>query len=130
MTDLGTIYPDVNSYAFGENNRGDVVGGSGPEGFARAYIWHGGVMTDLNTRIAEGSAPDYLFFANDINDRGEIAFYAFNTVDHDFHAAVAIPCDELKGRRGRNNVRIVLPTSVRALLQPTNSHRFGVLPIR
>ena len=102
MTDLGTVPPDVNSQAFGLNGSGDVVGGSGCEFICRAYVWHDGVMTDLNTLIAPGSAPDYLLFGNDIDDQGVIALYAFNTVNHASHAAVAIPCDDLPGVPGCN----------------------------
>ena len=118
MDDMGTIYPDVDSVAFGENDRGDVVGGSGLEGFARAFIWHGGVMTDLNTIIADGSDPDYLLFANDINEDGVISFYAFNTVAHAFHAAIAIPCSEVPTRCHQSSLRIVVPSEMLRNVRP------------
>lgn len=66
-------------------------------------------MTDLNALIADGSDPDYLFFANDINDRGEISFDAFNTVDHAFHAAIGIPCSEVPKRCRRGNLEVFVP---------------------
>lgn len=112
IDDLGTLYPDLDSVAFGENDRGYVVGGSALEGVPRAFIWHRGVMTDVNTLIADGSDPDYLFFANDVNERGEISFYAFNTVDHADHAAIGIPCSEVPKRCGKGNLQIVAPAEM------------------
>jgi probable HAF family extracellular repeat protein len=73
IRDLGTLPGDVYSLAFGINDRGQVVGQSYSANFAtsRAFIWQGGVMTDLNTLIPSNS-PLSLLYANDINDRGEI----------------------------------------------------------
>jgi hypothetical protein len=50
-------------------------------------------MIDLNTLVKPGSTPLHLFFGNDINSRGEIAFYAFDQSNGEFHAAMGIPCD-------------------------------------
>jgi probable HAF family extracellular repeat protein len=95
MTDLGVVPGDVGSFAFGLNDRGEVVGGSYDQnGNARAYLWQDGVMIDLNSLVKPGSTPLYLVFGNDINSRGEIAAYAFDQSNDEFHAAVAIPCDE------------------------------------
>jgi probable HAF family extracellular repeat protein len=118
IRDLGAVKrpgkPDVNSQAFGLNDRGDVVGGSGFENIPRAFIWHNGVMTDLNTVLARGSAPDYLWWANDINDRGEISLYALNVVKSEFHAALAIPCSEMRGRceDGIQDLSRIVPAQV------------------
>ena len=94
MTDLGEIPGDFGSIAFGLNDAGQVVGGSCDQNFnCRAFLWQDGVMTDLNTLVKPGSTPLYLFFGNDINSRGEIAFYAFDQNKVEFHAAIGIPCD-------------------------------------
>ncbi|HVO61098.1 MAG TPA: hypothetical protein VMT53_09185 [Terriglobales bacterium] len=133
MTDLGEIPGDFGSVAFGLNDAGQVVGGSCDQNSdCRAFLWQDGVMTDLNTLVKPGSTPLYLFFGNDINSRGEIAFYAFDQSSGEFHAAVAIPCDaNHAGVDGweeaatdasvvpANNERprIVLPENIRERLQ-------------
>ena len=97
MYDLSTLPGDSASLAFGINNKGEVVGGSCVDATlssCRAFLWQDGVMTDLNTLVKPGSTPLYLFFGNDINSRGEIAFYAFNQSSGEFRAARAIPCDQ------------------------------------
>src|SRR5215472_13141093 len=95
MTDLGEIPGDFGSLAFGLNDAGQVVGGSCDQNLnCRAFLWKDGVMTDINSLVKPGSTPLYLFFGNDINSRGEIAFYAFDQLNGDLHAAVAIPCDQ------------------------------------
>ena len=95
IKDLGVIPGDVISGAFGLNDRGEVVGGSCDQNFnCRAYLWQDGLMTDINTLVKPGSTPLYLVFGNDINSQGEIAAYAFDQSNGEFHAAVAIPCDE------------------------------------
>jgi len=96
MQDLSTLPGDSASLAFGINNKGEVVGGSCVDATlssCRAFLWQDGVMTDLNTLVKPGSTPLYLFFGNDINSRGEIAFYAFNQSNGEYHAAMGIPCD-------------------------------------
>ncbi len=72
LQDLGTLPPDDTlSLAFGINSKGQIVGQSiGPDG-SRAFLWENGVMTDLNDLVPPGSP--HLDYANDINDRGEIA---------------------------------------------------------
>lgn len=74
MRDLGTL-GGVYSAAYGINNGGLVVGESTidtAEGVeARAFIWAGGSMTDLNTRV---TMPDgwLVVSARDVNDAGQI----------------------------------------------------------
>lgn len=95
MNDLGVIPGDVLSGAFGLNDHGQVVGGSCDQNFnCRAFLWQDGVMTDINSLVRPGSTSLYLISGNDINSRGEIAFYAFDQNNGDFHAAMGIPCDE------------------------------------
>lgn len=91
--DLGVLPGDTDSGAFGLNDRGTVVGGSCNQNGCRAYLWQNGVMTDVNTLIKPGSTSLYLWFGNDINDRGEIAAVAFDQTNGEFHATLAIPCD-------------------------------------
>jgi len=94
MSDLGALPGDTDGLAFGLNNRGEVVGGSCTPTTCRAFLWQDGVMTDVNTLVKPGSTPLYLVFGNDINSQGEIVFFAFNPSNGEFHAALAIPCDE------------------------------------
>jgi len=95
MTDLGEIPGDFGSIAFGLNDAGQVVGGSCDQNFnCRAFLWNDGVMTDINSLVKPGSTSLFLIFGNDINSRGEIASFAFDQSSGEFHAAMAIPCNE------------------------------------
>jgi probable HAF family extracellular repeat protein len=97
IRDLGTLPGDVFSQALGINERRQVVGLSCTAGFAscRAFLWQGGVMTDLNA-LAPGY-PDHLVFANDINDRGQITGGAFDEEAGESPAFLAIPIDRRNG---------------------------------
>ncbi|MBV9008781.1 MAG: hypothetical protein JO354_06395 [Verrucomicrobia bacterium] len=72
MQGLGFLAGDVHSEAYGINERREVVGLScDGNGNCRAFIWHNGVMRDLN----DFKPADYtktLEQARDINDEGEI----------------------------------------------------------
>ena len=131
MTDLGTLPGDFFSFAFGINDEGVIVGGSCSGFFSgcRAVLWQSGAMTDLNTLVRPGSTPLQLFFGNDINDRGEIAIYAFNPTNGELRAALAIPCDESHadveacaegttpiGTRTGENPKVALPENIRGQL--------------
>jgi probable HAF family extracellular repeat protein len=71
IVDLKTLGDDPLSLAFGINAKGQVVGQSiGADG-SRAFLWQDGVLMNLNDLVEDGSP--YLIFANDINDKGEIA---------------------------------------------------------
>ena len=74
MHDLGTLPGDVYSEALGINDRGVIVGASYGAGFAtsRAFIVIDGAMRPLQDLLA-GKPALSLLYANDINDRGEIA---------------------------------------------------------
>jgi len=133
MQDLGTLSGDSASLAFGTNDNDQVVGGSCVDASLNtcsAFLWRNGVMTDLNTLVKPGSTPLYLFFGNDINSRGEIAAFAFDQNNSEFHAALAIPCDEQHADNAAcaestsalapatsKRSKMTLPENVRQLLQ-------------
>ncbi len=74
IRDLGTLGgDDVLSEGLGMNDRGQVVGLSCTAHFAscRAFIWAGGVMTDLN-QLVDGPGSSEFVAANDINNAGAI----------------------------------------------------------
>jgi probable HAF family extracellular repeat protein len=64
---------DTNDIAFDLNENGQVVGQSfGPNG-ARAFLYEGGVATDLNSLVVEGDPNLDLVLPQGINDSGEIS---------------------------------------------------------
>ncbi|MFY9719044.1 MAG: hypothetical protein WAK16_05305, partial [Candidatus Cybelea sp.] len=72
MSDLGALPGDVDSFAGGINDEGQVVGEScDASGDCRGFLWQNGSMTDLNTLIPSSANLNVLFGSN-INDRGEI----------------------------------------------------------
>jgi|HubBroStandDraft_1064217.scaffolds.fasta_scaffold00771_8 probable HAF family extracellular repeat protein len=90
IADLGTLPGDSLSIAWGINDQGQVVGQSiDASGSSRAFFWQNGVMTDLNTLVAQG--PLSLVYANDINDSGEIVGGAYNSTTTDSPAFMAVP---------------------------------------
>jgi probable HAF family extracellular repeat protein len=145
MADLGVLYGDADSIAFGMNDRGQVVGASIAPNFSniRAFVWQDGVMTDLNTLVKPGSTSLYLVYANFINARGEIVGQAFNPLNKETRAFLAIPCDaghannagcragsaSATSGSAETAARAWLPApspeGVRAMLQQSLSGRFG-----
>jgi hypothetical protein len=116
-----------------------VVGGSFGlnEASGRPFLWKNGVMADLSALIKPGSTSLTVFFANDINSRGEIAAEAVNANGQQ-RAVLLIPCNaqhaDNKGCAGGSNNATaalaafhphppwpVLPDQIRAWLQ----QRFG-----
>ena len=95
ITDLGTLPGHPLTFPGGINSKGQVVGHScdSTDTYCVAYLWEDGVMTDLNTIIPSGLSV-YLYYAGDINDRGEIAGIAVDPVTGASPAFLAIPCDE------------------------------------
>ena len=94
MIDLGTL-GGTNSYAYGINSDGQVVGASDSAGSGwRAFLYSGGIMTDLNSLI-DPSSGWFLSWADDINDSGQIVGTGFlNGQEHAFlltPTAVPIP---------------------------------------
>jgi probable HAF family extracellular repeat protein len=95
MTDLGVLPPDTNSNGNGLNDRGQVVGGSFTQNATsgRPFLWENGVMTDLSTLIKPGSTSLTIFYANDINSRGEILATGFDSKTREVRGVMLIPCD-------------------------------------
>jgi len=92
MQDLGTLPGDVNSTGSGINDEGDIVGLSLDQNFnGRAFVWHDGKMTDLNTLIPADSSMS-LFSGCSINDNGQITGLGVTTAG-EFHAYLLTPTD-------------------------------------
>jgi probable HAF family extracellular repeat protein len=145
LTDVGVLPGDVNSIAAGINDQGQVVGGSFGlnEASGRPFLWQNGVMTDLSTLIKPGSTSLTVFFANDINSRGEIVAEAFNPSNNEQRTVLLIPCNgehgDNKGCAAGGGASIsavnttrppwpLLPERIRALLQ--ERYRFGGVGVR
>jgi probable HAF family extracellular repeat protein len=141
MQDLGTLPGDFSTFAVAINDEGQVVGQSCDQsGNCRAFFWQGGVMTDLNALVLPGSSL-YLTGASDINNRGEIAGYAYDPDTGDTPAFLAIPCDEhhadVEGCKnhasdatptsGQRNAptRVILPAEVREQLRQKRAFGHG-----
>jgi len=71
IVDLKTLGDDPLSFAFGINDKGQVVGQSIGASGSRAILWENGVLMNLNDLVEDGSP--FLIFANDIDEKGEIA---------------------------------------------------------
>ena len=93
MQDLGVLFdfPGADSWGFGINSQGDVVGLSDCQTCAtgyHAYLCSNGKMQDLNKLIPAGSGW-ILTQANGINDEGEIV--GFGTIKGHQHAFLLTP---------------------------------------
>ena len=117
---LGKLPGDIRAEALGVNEKNQVVGLSrgGPFVF-RAFLWENGVMTDLNTMTTPGS--QFLLFANDINDQGEITGESFDPNTQAAPAFRGIPVHGGAGAAGQavaNGSRTAtLPYKVRKHLE-------------
>jgi probable HAF family extracellular repeat protein len=86
-TDLGSINGGLNYFVNSINNLGDVVGeGDNPlsgANFESGFLYHNGVMVDLNNLITNANGL-FLTFASWINDHGQIVGTAIdaNGVGH------------------------------------------------
>jgi probable HAF family extracellular repeat protein len=90
---ISPIGDDTNSWAWGINNRGVIVGqsfGGADDPTGRAFIYENGVATDLNTLIQPNSSLE-LELANDINDAGEIVGFALDTTTNATVTFLAVP---------------------------------------
>ncbi len=81
MTDLGRLSSNGNSFAYGINDSGQVVGSA--NNGATAFLYSNGAMTDLNSLIAPSSGW-YLQQANAINDAGQIVGFGTHGGTHAF----------------------------------------------
>ena len=75
MQDIGTLpgtFATIAGCCRTVNNKDDVVGFSIDQNGSTAFLWHDGVIMDLNTLIPANS-PLYLLAAYSIDDAGEIA---------------------------------------------------------
>lgn len=127
ITDLGILPGNPLTFLGGINNNGQVVGHSCDETdtYCSAYLWQDGLMIDLNTLIPPGF-PLKLYYAGDINDRGEIAGIAvdpINPITGASAAFLAIPCDdEHAGFEGCASLAVSTPAAAQA-----SGQRTGVL---
>ena len=80
MEDLETLAGDGHSIGIGINDGGVITGVSIAPDFSsiRAFVWSGGVMTDLNQLIPATSTL-YLLTACSVNARGEITGFAVDS---------------------------------------------------
>jgi probable HAF family extracellular repeat protein len=93
--DLGTVENDACSQGFDINSHGQAVGWSGAcdQSVLRAALWENGrPAVDLNT-LTSSDTGIYVYFAVNINDRGEIAA-AGTLPTGENRAVLLIPCDE------------------------------------
>jgi probable HAF family extracellular repeat protein len=125
-TNLGTLPPDVFSFALGINEKGQIVGDSCDMSFAcRAFLWQDGTMTELNSLVHDPNAP-FLENGNGINSRGQIAGKttvqgtpiadAFLATPSHGEAASETANPARHGQTSQR-LRVVLPQTVRKLLQ-------------
>jgi probable HAF family extracellular repeat protein len=125
LRDLGTLPGDVFSFANGNNDRGQVVGGSCDIDFdCRAVLWQNGALADLNTLIPAGF-PLFLVEAFDINSRGEIVGLA-ETGTGETHAFLATPSSGASSTESTTlaapgqiseHPKVTLPENVRKMLR-------------
>jgi len=133
VQDLGTLPGDSLSVAESINEQGQIVGESCDEtGNCRGALWLNGVIVDLNSVVLPGTSL-YLINISDINNRGEIAGYAYDPRTGEAPGFRAIPCDavhaEVEGCMGQadgtsaaidqtgKRSKMTLPENVRELLQ-------------
>ena len=90
MQDLGTLPGDRGSAGLAINDQGVITGISiAPDFSTRAFVWSGGVMTDLNQLIPATSTL-YPLSACSVNARGEIIGFAADA-NGNVHAYLAAP---------------------------------------
>jgi probable HAF family extracellular repeat protein len=125
MQDLGTLPGDTSSIAAGINSVGQVAGISNDaDGNSRAFIWQKGLMTDLNTLIPADSPLFLLGATGAINDRGQIAGYAFVKSTGELHAFLATPTNNANRGGAKQSVKVTVPEKARRQLQRfTGRHR-------
>jgi probable HAF family extracellular repeat protein len=116
-------------------DRGQVVGqsGDGATGAFRAFIWQGGVITDLNALIPAGSDL-FLVAPFEINSRGQIVGIAVQNSTGQSHGFLATPTKGGSigsGPTRGESPKIALPENLRKLLwQRLGLGRFGASVMR
>lgn len=85
---LPSLREDTNSWAWGINDRGHIVGQSLTSN--RAFLYENGVITDLNSLIQPDSSL-ILILAGDINDSDEIVGFATDTSTGATVAFLSVP---------------------------------------
>src|SRR5579863_10518457 len=119
MQDLGTLSGDVASLSTSINDAGSVIGASvDASGNPRAFLWEKGVMTDLNTLVADNS-PLYLLTGCSINSRGEITGLGLTSAG-EIHTYLATPTHrDANSESGSQGVisRRILSDNARKLIQ-------------
>jgi probable HAF family extracellular repeat protein len=100
IKDLGGVDGDPCGLAYGQNNKGQIVGISVPMcdlSLARAFLWEDGEMIDLNARIP-ATSNFQMVYGHAINERGEITGIGVPAgispldVETLGHAFLLIPC--------------------------------------
>jgi probable HAF family extracellular repeat protein len=118
---IAPIGDDSNSWAWGINNHGVVVGqsfGGTDDPFGRAFLYEHSSITDLNALIQPNSSL-HLELANDINDEGEIVGFARDTNTGATVAFLAVPAygADSQARAARpadsNLLNMIAPESLR-----------------
>lgn len=123
IQEIPPVGTDANNFAWGINNRGQVVGDSCVDNTfssCRAFLWQNGVVRDLNA-IVQPNSSLYLVLANDVNDAGEIVGYAIDSSSGELVAFLAVPSNVENESKGaapvRDLQRAVLPESIRQQLR-------------
>jgi probable HAF family extracellular repeat protein len=130
ITNLGTLPGDFGSLASGISSKGQVVVGSTWDSnfdWSHAFIWHNGVMTDLNT-LLPASSNLYATMANKINDHGQISGMATVLTGPDagnIHAFLATPVNQSIGRSIADVARTHPKSNLPANVGDRFLHRFG-----
>ncbi len=139
--DLGGVEGDPCSWAWGQNNKGQIVGISVPmcdlSLAPRAFLWEDGEMIDLRTRIPADSNFQ-LVYAEAINERGEITGIGVPPgispadVESLGHAFVLIPCNRNDTQgcedRGQGTTALAQSTPAAATTSSTNATHNKVTP--
>jgi probable HAF family extracellular repeat protein len=120
-TDLGVLKGTDRSDAVWINDRNQIVGSSGTcdASVIDAILWENGSITDLNTLVGKDSRL-HLIFANNINDRGEIA--GLGTLPNgDLRAYVLVPRGDSYFDRIPESVQDIAPPGAASVQRPTPS---------
>jgi probable HAF family extracellular repeat protein len=143
MANLGSLYGDACSLAFGSNSKGQIVGNSIPcdgGGPSRPFLWEdGGPMVDLNTLIP-GDSGIHLNEAEIVNEKGEILASA-TFENGEVHSYLLIPdghdvivdvteatadASQRSGSRSLTHARLTPEKLAQLRSLSANRYRFGL----